>query len=241
MLLPMQDFLLISVRDPHDAMTAHEQACFERALGHPVDTLSAITGTLDASIFEERKALFFGGSGNYGVTDDLPWVKRFLDFLLLVVEHKFPSYASCFAFQGLALAMGGEISRDPAQQEMGVVDLTLTESGTEDPLFSQLPSLFRAPLGHNDQVHRLPSGVTLLAKGELVKNQAFRVDGAPFWASQFHPELTKAALMDRWVFYREEFTDAPEVIEKIDKRLRDAPPESDVGSLLRGLIEYVGA
>jgi GMP synthase (glutamine-hydrolysing) len=153
-----------------------------------------------------------------------------------VVELKQPAYASCFAFQGLALAMGGEVGRDATKQEMGVIDLELTEAGRADPLFSSLPTRFLAPLGHNDQVLRLPAGVTELARGELVEHQAFRVDGAPFWASQFHPELTKTTLLDRWDHYRSEFTDDPAAIAAKDDELRAAPEADNVHLLLQNLV-----
>jgi len=228
--------LLISVRDPADAMCAHEKRCFEQALGSEVHLVFAMHEKLDASFLTDRPSIYFGGSGNFGVRDSHPWVHQFLDFLLLVVELKQPAYASCFAFQGLALAMGGEVGRDVSKQEMGVIDLELTTAGQADPLFSALPTRFFAPLGHNDQVMRLPSGVTELARGELVEHQAFRVDGAPFWASQFHPELTKTTLLDRWDHYRAEFADDPIAIAAKDKELRAAPEADDVHLLLQNLL-----
>jgi GMP synthase (glutamine-hydrolysing) len=232
----MKPPLLISVRDPADAMCAHEQRCFERALGYKVQLVFAMHEKLDETFLVDRPALYFGGSGKFGVRDSHTWVHEFLDFLLLVVELKQPAYASCFAFQGLALAMGGEVGRDDSKQEMGVIDLELTTAGQADPLFSSLPTRFLAPLGHNDQVMRLPSGVTELARGELVEHQAFRVDGAPFWASQFHPELTKSTLLDRWDHYRSEFTDDPTAITAKDVELRAAPEADDVHLLLQNLV-----
>jgi GMP synthase (glutamine-hydrolysing) len=201
-----------------------------------VQLVFAMREKLDEALLADRPALYFGGSGKFGVRDSHPWVHEFLDFLLLVVELKQPSYASCFAFQGLALAMGGEVGRDDKKQEMGIIDLELTKAGQTDPLFSSLPTRFLAPLGHNDEVMRLPSGVTELARGELVEHQAFRVDGAPFWASQFHPELTKTTLLDRWDHYRSEFTDDPAAIAAKDDELRAAPEADNVHLLLQNLV-----
>jgi len=228
--------LLISVRHPDDSMTAHEKACFEQATGCEVDLVHAMTTTLDRSWLEERPFILCGGSGDFGVRDPHPWIHRFLDTLLDAIDLKVPSYASCFGFQGVALAMGGEVGRDPEKQEMGVIPLELTEAGNHDPLFSQLSSTFNAPLGHNDQVVRLPKGVTLLAQGELVEYQAFRVDGAPFWASQFHPELTKANLVQRWEHYRDQFTTELEVIQAVDTQLYESPEAPEVHLLLRNLV-----
>ena len=228
--------LLISVRHPDDSMTGHERACFEQATGCRVDLVHAMTTILDRSWLEDRPFILCDGSGDFGVRDPHPWIHRFLDLLLDAIDLKVPSYASCFGFQGVALAMGGEVGRDPEKQEMGVIPLELTEAGAQDPLFSQLSSPFNAPLGHNDQVMRLPKGVTLLAQGDLVQNQAIRVDGAPFWASQFHPELTKANLVQRWEHYRDQFTTDTEIIHSVDTQLDQSPEAPEVHLLLRNLV-----
>ncbi len=232
--------LLISVRHPDDSMTRHEQACFETATGMELELIHAMTTKLDRSWLEERPFLLCGGSGNFGVRDPHPWIHSFLDFLLDAIDLKVPSYASCFGFQGISLALGGEIGRNPDKQEMGVIPLELTKAGADDPLFSQLPSRFNAPLGHNDEVTRLPSGVTLLAYGELVENQAIRVDNAPFWASQFHPELTKTNLLQRWEHYRDQFTTDREQIQRVDSQLDESPEAPDVHLLLRNLLDAAG-
>jgi len=229
--------LLISVRHPNDSMTGHEKGCFEKATGLELELIHAMTTKLDRSWLEERPFLLCGGSGDFGVQDPHPWIHRFLDFLLDAIDLKVPSYASCFGFQGVALALGGEIGRDPEKQEMGVIPLELTSAGEDDPLFSQLSSPFHAPLGHNDEVTRLPAGVTLLACGDLVTNQAFRVNNAPFWASQFHPELTRANLVQRWEHYRDQFTTDKEIIQFMDSQLEASPEVSDVHLLLKNLLD----
>jgi GMP synthase (glutamine-hydrolysing) len=232
----MKNPLLISVRDKDDPMVQHEFSCFKERSGRDLDVVFAIERCLEPHLLEGRPAVFFGGSGAYSVTDEHDWIREALDFFLKVVDQKVPAYASCFAFQGLALAMGGEISHDPAFSEMGVVPVDLTTSARKDPLFGYLPARVDVCSGHNDHVSRLPAGVTSFAVGELVKNQAFKVDGAPFWASQFHPELTKADLMVRWNFYRDEFTDDPEEIAATDAVLEAAPETPEVNSIFRRLL-----
>ena len=233
----MKNPLLISVRDKDDPMVEHEHSCFEARTGGTLDVVFAVERRLEPHLLEERPAVFFGGSGAYSVTDKDEWIRDALDFFLLVVDQKTPAYASCFAFQGLALAMGGEVSHDPEYAEMGIVPVQLTESARLDALFGQLPDRVVVCSGHNDHVSRLPSGVTSFAVGELVANQAFKVDGAPFWASQFHPELTKADLMVRWNFYRDEFTKDPEEIAATDAILEAAPETPEVNRIFRHLLE----
>ena len=230
--------LLISVRDLDDPMVNHEAACFKRACGCDIDLVFAINTKLQLGMADDRPALLFGGSGAYGVKSPDLWIQELLDFMLLVVEEKIPSYASCFGFQGLSLAMGGEISSDPELQEMGIIPIDVSDAAVDDPLFGGLPSTILAPSGHNDHVKKLPSGVTLLGRGDFVTNQALKVDGAPFWASQFHPELTKSTLIDRWNFYRDVFSTDPLEIAANDKSLAESPDTPHVGSLLSRLIEF---
>jgi GMP synthase (glutamine-hydrolysing) len=233
-----QNPLLISVRDLDDPMVNHEIACFKSACGCDIDVVFAINSKLHLGLTDDRPALLFGGSGAYGVRCPDRWIQDLLDFMLLVVDEKVPSYASCFGFQGLALALGGEISSDPELQEMGIIPIDVSSADEDDPIFGALPSTILAPSGHNDHVKILPSGVTLVGRGDFVINQALKVDGAPFWASQFHPELTKATLIDRWNFYRDVFSTDPIEIVARDKLLSDSPETPHVGSLLSRLIEF---
>ena len=232
----MKKPLLISVRDKDDPMVQHERSCFEARAGVAMDVVFAIERGLSEHLLEERPGVFFGGSGAYSVTDSDPWIREALDFFLLVVDKKVPAYASCFAFQGLALAMGGEVSHDPAYAEMGIVPVELTPAARKDVLFRDLPLSVPVCSGHNDHVSRLPSGVTSFARGELVENQAFKVDGAPFWASQFHPELKKSDLIVRWNFYRDVFTTDPDEIAATDAVLNAAPETPEVNGLIRSLL-----
>lgn len=217
-------------------MVNHERGCFEQRTGAAVDVVFAIERGLGERLLEDRPAVFFGGSGAYSVTDPQDWIREALDFFLLVVDRKVPAYASCFAFQGLALAMGGEISHDPLFAEMGIVPVQLTPEALTDPLFGQLPERVMVANGHNDHVARLPSGVTRFAFGDLVGNQAFKVDGAPFWASQFHPELAKSDLLVRWNFYRDVFTTDPVEIAEKDVVLARSPETPEINGLLAKLL-----
>jgi GMP synthase (glutamine-hydrolysing) len=154
---------------------------------HCVDLL---TQPLSPGILEGSDALLVGGSGSYSVLDETPAIHGFIDFLAEVCDIGFPTFASCFGFQAIALAVGGEVVSDPARAEVGSYRLTLTDAGAQDPLFSTLPSPFIAQLGHKDHVTALPDGVMNLASSERAPFQALKVVGKPIYATQFHPELT---------------------------------------------------
>lgn len=234
----MAKALLISLRDAHDAMAAHERRCFEKTAGIP-------EGTLPMHHMQERRperhelekydTIFFGGSGAYSVNDDQQWIRDSIATLLDVVDLKIPSYASCFGFQGLAVALGGEVINDEAKVEMGSTSVDLTEAGRTDALFKHLPAKFWVQEGHHDRVSRMPSGVQLLVTGDFCYEQAFRVEGAPFWASQFHPELTVQRTIDRFHHYAEFYLDPSEVASTL-KMLESGLESPEVGTLLSRLM-----
>jgi GMP synthase (glutamine-hydrolysing) len=228
--------LLVSLRDPHDPMASHEGWCFSTRCDLPEGALRVhpmVEGRPDLTGYD---AVLFGGSGAYSVLDDVVWIREGLQVLLETVDRRIPAWASCFGFQGLSLALGGVVQRDAARTELGAFELDLTEAGRADPVFGLLPPRFWAQEGHQDHVDVLPSGVTLLATSDGPSpNQALKVNDAPFWASQFHPELTAATTLDRFRHYADRYA-APDThsarIEAIS-RGQDTP---ELRELLRRIV-----
>lgn len=233
----MRPALLISLRDPSDLMAEQERECFAETAQHPVELCSAVGRIVPRDVIEDRPAVFFGGSGAYSVLDKHDWIKGMLDLLVHTADAGVPAYASCFGFQGLALAMGGQVNRDDSRQELGAYEISLTPGASADPLFRSLPQRFFAQLGHHDHVDVLPPGVTLLATGENSHNQAFKVDGVPFWASQFHPELSKATTYARFLHYLDHYADDPASAARIDAEMRAMPETKAPAVLLRDLVQ----
>lgn len=233
--------VLVSLRDADDPMNDHERRCFLAASGlERLDVVFAARGDLETTSQQEALVassdlLLFGGSGAYSVLDSQTWVRRFIDFLPLVPERGVPAWASCFAFQGLALAMGGEVVRNDERQQLGACSVSLTTDGREDRLFGALPDRFHAQFGHHDHVSSVPLGVTVLATGNGIDCQAFRVDNSTFWGAQFHPELDKKTTLERWNHYRKNYEGTEG--DAIDRRLRNAPETPEPGTILRTLVK----
>ena len=223
-------------------MTRHERDCFaERAAIDPGEI--TLHFMVDESPTREKltayDAVLFGGSGAFSVLDDVDWIHRTLDTLLEVIDLGQVAYASCFGFQGLALALGGTVTHDEARTEMGTTPLELTDAGRSCPLFSILPRQFRAQQGHHDHVTALPAGVVLLARNDNVEAQAFRVAGKPFWASQFHPELNLDRTLDRFRHYERHYVGDPSNTATLLAKLKAGGPCTPaVGSLLKHLVRH---
>ena len=187
-------FRLLQAREADESTAVEERDAFCARLGVPRSALlphDLLGGEnhFDA-VTEGVSAVFVGGSGRFGINDDAPWIPSFIDLLGQLADHGFPTFASCFGFQGLCVALGTQVSSDPERSEVGTFDLALTSEGSEDPLFRLLPEQFTGQQGHKDSADTLPRGAVLLARSARCPVQAIRVGGGPVYATQFHPELT---------------------------------------------------
>jgi GMP synthase (glutamine-hydrolysing) len=245
-------YLLLQTRNAGDPMAAQEVRCFARALDCEIAAISVfdlIGSAPSADTLQQFDMLLLGGSGHYSVAAPAgesrdgryrqkrsPWVERALDSLREIHQIGKPTFASCWGFQAMSVAMGGECMNDVPNAEVGTVELKLTDAGQADPIFGALPHRFAVQAGHEDHVVRLPPDAELLASSARVKEQAFRFIGRPIYCTQFHPELDRNAMMERVVAY-------PEYIARIAKvsfdefvgSLRDTP---ETNSLLRRFVQH---
>jgi GMP synthase (glutamine-hydrolysing) len=196
----MCKFLLLQVRKRDDAMRAQEVACFARALACPAEKIQVfdlLSGAPTAEQLAAVDVVLLGGSGDYSVAEGGDWLPPALAAMRTLYEIGKPTFASCWGFQAMARALGGEVVTDKSRAELGSVAIHLTAAGQLDPLFAPLGQQFTAPLGHQDCVLRLPQQAVALASSEKVANQAFCLPGKPIYGTQFHPELDRTALIER--------------------------------------------
>lgn len=186
--------------------------------------------------------VLFGGSGDYSVAQGGPWMPAAMGVMRRLVELGKPTFASCWGFQAMARALGGQVVTDLSHAELGTLPVTLTDAGRHDPVFGAVaddaasPPSFTVVMGHKDYVAELPPGVTLLASTPRVPNQAFRVDGKPIYCTQFHPELDGQALIDRLRAY-------PSYVQEIANTSAEAffagcRPTPEANRILRLFVEY---
>lgn len=197
-------FLLLQVRNPDDPMRGHEIECFERCfrLGSgQVVIFDLLSGAPTQHLIDQVDVVLLGGSGDYSVARGGAWLPPALDAMVGLYETSKPTFASCWGFQAMARAMGGEVVTDRARAEVGVTWMELTEAGRRDPVFGPLGGRFQALAGHEDHVVSLPDEAVLLASSERSENQAFHFPGKPIYCTQFHPELDRAGLVRRIGMY----------------------------------------
>lgn len=153
-----------------------------------------------------------------------------------LIELDTPVFGACYGVGTLGLHHGGVIDGTYGE-EAGVVEVSLTEEGARDPLIvaASLPQRFHAIVGHKEAVRTLPDDATLLVTGEACPVQMFRV-GSKQYATQFHPELDKVALMERLWGYRNAGYLDPEAIETLSERITHLDTSAS-SRLLRAFVE----
>jgi GMP synthase (glutamine-hydrolysing) len=185
--------------------------CFARALHadqRQIRTIDLLRGAPSRGLLDQVDVVLLGGSGDYSVAAGGPWLEAALDAMRELHRLAKPTFASCWGFQALARALGGEVVTDLDRAELGANDVLLTDAGRRDRVFGQLPATFKAVMGHQDVVERIPADAALLASSQRVTNQAFTFPDKPIYCTQFHPELDRQGLLERLRAY-------PQYVERI--------------------------
>jgi GMP synthase (glutamine-hydrolysing) len=242
-------YLLLQTRNSDDAMRRQEIDCFARRLAcdeDDIEVVDLLSGAPAESQLARADVLLLGGSGHYSAASEsgrsrprAEWLRRALDVMRDLHHRAMPTFASCWGFQAMARAMGGRCIHDPANSELGTVELQLTDAGRRDPLFGTLPPEFTGQAGHEDHVTELPPDAVLLASSALVRNQAFCFADKPIYCTQFHPELDRAGLLTRVRAY-------PDYVERIagvpyEDFLTHCGETPEANTLLRRFVELVVA
>ncbi|MHC4219072.1 MAG: type 1 glutamine amidotransferase [Planctomycetota bacterium] len=206
-------YLLLQVRNPGDPMREQEVGCFARVLRCPpshVAVFDLLGGWPSPRDLARYDIVLLGGSGDYSVAEGGEWLEPSLEAMRELYVINKPTFASCWGFQAMTRALGGEVVVDLDRAEVGTHELFLTATGRGDPVFGPLAEagpVFHAQQGHVDIVERLPDDAELLVSSRRVENQAFRFPGKHIYCTQFHPELDRRTLLERLQRY-------PSYIEK---------------------------
>jgi GMP synthase (glutamine-hydrolysing) len=242
--MPSLRYLLLQTRNGSDPMRAQEMRCFAKMLGCEISAIEVfdLLGSSDpGSKLDAADVCLLGGSGHYSAASEprrprpRPWLERALDTMREIHHRAKPTFASCWGFQAMARAMGGRCVHDPPNAEVGTIDVSLTAAGRDDPLFGGLPPVFAAQAGHEDHVVELPPDAVLLASSARVKEQAFHFAGRPIYCTQFHPELDRAAMLERVIAYPEYVAQIARVpFDEFVQSCRETPESN---SLLRRFLE----
>ena len=155
-----------------------------------------------------------------------------------VVERDFPFFGACYGIGLLTSRLGGVVD-GTWPETAGPTTVSVSEAGAADQLFGRLERSFDAFVGHKEACTVLPRGGVVLASSELCPVQAFRI-GDNVYATQFHPELTRAGILSRIRIYRDNGYFAPGgydgVVEAIEQSSVTEP-----AALVRAFVERFGS
>jgi GMP synthase (glutamine-hydrolysing) len=115
--------LLLQTRQPDDPVISEEIRIFARNARVPAENIishNLLVEVPTISRARQMDAVMIGGSGEYFVSKgNLPNFQGILDFLVELVESGQPVFASCFGFQLIVRALGGEVTYTPEKMELG--------------------------------------------------------------------------------------------------------------------------
>ena len=239
MKLPAPDILLIQARRADDSSAEHELECFSRRCQIPVDAFTVLNMALDpvdSVDLLDHDMVMVGGAGHFSLAEGgFDWHQDLLDLMLEVVRRQMPMFASCFGFQAIVQALGGDIEQVDEMAELGTHRVYLTDAGRADGLFGEHPDAFDAQFGHNDSATTLPEELILLARSDRCPHQAVRYQDLPIVATQFHPELSWRDNARRYMTYLENYA-APDISsEEAERRAMEmhAPSPHANGLLMQ--------
>lgn len=143
---------------------------------------------------EIRGAVVLGGQMSVADTRPYPFLIGVKDWIRRLVDAAVPFLGICLGGQLLAEAYGGRVILQSERGEKGCHDVSLTDAGRSDPLFSGMTGTFPSFQWHNDAFD-LPDGAIHLAASPVCPFQAFRI-GDSAYGVQFHPEATPPIVAD---------------------------------------------
>ncbi len=102
------------------------------------------------------------------------------------IKGKKPLLGICYGAQYLVHYYGGEVGASNTR-EYGRAKLTNID--TSSRLFQHISDTSQVWMSHSDTILELPADYRRIASTHDVENAAFRVEGEPTFAIQFHPEV----------------------------------------------------
>ena len=164
--------------------------------GVPVVRVDAFEAEPRWPAFEEISGLIvFGGEMNVDEIERFPYLLTQRELMRRAVDAGMPVLGICLGAQMLARVLDARVYR-AAVRELGFKPIRITEAGQADPLLGSFHTGDRVFQWHEDTFD-LPDGAELLAAGDDVRVQAFRM-GRNAWGIQFHFEVD-AEGVDAWL------------------------------------------
>ncbi|KAG0248824.1 hypothetical protein BG011_009870 [Mortierella polycephala] len=168
----------------------------------PDTTLTLKGFDVREDIYPERLSdwdgIMISGSAS-NAYDDVPWINKLVDYVKeLPRDKEAPKVIGiCFGHQIIGRAFNAKVGKSSRGWELGWTQTELTESGSK---FWQ-DDIMRIQELHQDIVHDVPQGFTLLASTAHTTNQSMISDDNKIVTLQGHPEFT-GPIMTEFIKFR---------------------------------------
>lgn len=210
----------------------HEPSCPPAWVGEWLREANAATDVrhpyagedLPASVVDHAGLVVLGGT--MGADDDAEhgWLTPVKELLREAATEAVPTLGICLGHQLCAVALGGEVLRNPRGQQIGVLDVGWTDEAADDALFAAVARPARAVQWNNDVVTRMPEGSVVLARAATGEVQAARF--APtVWGVQWHPEAGRDVVRPWADGDRDRAIERGVDVEEYVEQVRVAEPE----------------
>ncbi len=219
----MKPFLIIQLRPEDEAADEEFTAILDRSGLAEAETLRL---RLDQQALPPLTLTDYAGvivGGGPGCISD-PAAKKppiearieadVLSLMPEILARDMPFMGCCYGLGILAHHLGGKVSKALYSEPIGGVDCEMTEEGTRDPLLTDLPTTFRALVGHKEAVQDLPPSAVHLVRSGPCPFQMIRA-GQNVYATQFHPEANGESFATRIEIYKDRGYFAPEEAESL--------------------------
>ncbi|MEJ6388313.1 glutamine amidotransferase [Gymnodinialimonas ulvae] len=225
----MKPFLILQLR-PEDEAADEEFAAFLARGGLSEDQVTRIR--LDQEPLRAVALQNFAGvivGGGPGCISDDPSDKDPLEarieadimgLMPEVLARDMPYLGCCYGMGILGAALGAPVGKGRFGEAIGGVDCTVTEAGARDALLQDLPTQFRALVGHKEAVEALPEGAVHLVASGPCPFQMIRA-GENVYATQFHPEARGQNFAQRIEIYKHRGYFAPDDAQTLTEAVLD--------------------
>lgn len=219
----MKPFLILQLR-PIDQASDNEFEAFLKYGGLNVADVVRIRmekeGIPEVDLDDFSGIIIGGGPSN--VSDESnkkdDYQKRFENDLNqlfdLVFEKDFPVMGVCYGIGAVNNYKGGLVSKERYSENVGAIQVELTEEGKKDKLLSGIATKFFAFGGHKEACQFIPKDAKLLASSNECPIQMIRF-GENIYATQFHTELDTEGIHLRIDIYKNHGYFSPEDADKL--------------------------
>lgn len=165
---------------------------------------------------------FLGGA--MSVNDDIPWIPPVLSLIDLAHSREIPVLGHCLGGQLIARALGGTVTRSPAE-EIGWLPVELVNDGDTPAWCAGLPGGMNVFEWHNE-TFSVPAGAQKLFHRDTCPNQGFQYGNA--LALQFHLEVLPETVQHWTSLYLDESHPLSDTVQSKEVMLENLQEKVDL-------------